>query len=387
MPLFQPVLTYPPLPGIAVGSGDFNADGRQDAAMTYTGQLLIYLQNANGSLAFPVSYPASSNPIALGVADLNGDRRTDIVVADFVGNTISVYLQQAGGTLAPRVTYPTGLQPDALAVGDVNGDGLADVVVSHWNTASIGVFLQNPGGLLDRMVSYEAPLAGYDDIAIGDVNGDGRNDVVKMNGQGGGPRLSVYLQNAGGSLDAALPYSSNCDSCVPGGLAIGDVTADGRADILVSYGSIAPESNIDVLAQAPDGSLQPAVSYTAHDVPEPLKLADLNGDGLLDVVTAHGYWGAGFSIYLQPLSAYSFYNLPPHSGYYEPGGLAIGDLNGDNRPDILVAGADGLLVSYHTTGEPPQTKTSTPTTTPTATVTPPVSASPTPDSTPGQAGG
>ena len=355
--------------------------------MTYTGQLLIYLQNANGSLAFPVSYPASSNPISLSVADLNGDRRTDIVVADFVSNTISVYLQQAGGTLAPRVTYPTGLQPDALDVGDVNGDGLADVVVSHWNTASIGVFLQNPGGMLDRMVSYEAPLAGYDDIAIGDVNADGRSDVVKMNGQGAAPRLSVYLQNPDGTLAAAIPYGINCPDCVAGGLAIGDVTADGRADIVVSYGGIAPESNIDVLVQAPDGSLQPAINYAAYDVPEPLKLADVNQDGLLDVITAHGYWGAGFSTYLPPLAAYSFYNLPPHSGYYEPDALAVGDLNGDNRPDILVAGADGLLVAYHTSGEPPQTKTSTPTLTRTATATPPATATPTPDSTPGQAGG
>jgi hypothetical protein len=315
--------------------------------MSVTGNLLVYLQNADGSLANPVSYVASANPISLAVGDLNHDGRADIVASDFISNTISVYSQKVDGTLASRVTYATGIQPDALAVGDLNHDGLDDVAVSHWNSPSIGIFTQKPTGSLNTMLAYSAPLAGYDDIAIGDVNGDGLNDVVKMNGINVVPRLSVYLQTNTGFLAGASPYDINCTGdCSPGGLAVGDVTGDGRADVLVSYGGIAPTSNIALFEQAGDGSLLAPVSSPAHDVPEPLKLADINLDGYADLVVAHGYWGDGFSVYLQPLNGYSFFSLPHLGSYYEPQALSVADLNGDGLPDVVVAGTGGLVVAY-----------------------------------------
>jgi len=351
VPLFQPDTTYPAIPaadGIAVVTGDFNGDGRQDAAMSTTGHVLVYLQNADGSLAAPVSYEASTYAISLATGDLNHDGRTDIVAGDFISNTISIYLQKADGSLASRVSYPSGIQPDAVAVGDLNDDGLDDVAVSHWNTASVGVFPQNSAGTLNAMQSYPAPLAGYDDIAIGDVNGDGLNDIVKMNGLNSVPRLSVYLQVYEGTLAGPVPFDINCTGdCSPGGLGIGDVTGDGRADVVVSYGGIAPTSNIAVFAQGSDGRLQAPAAYLAHDVPEPLKLADIDLDGRTDLVVAHGYWGDGFSFYPQPLSSgYSFFALPHLGSYYEPEALSVADLNNDGLPDVVVAGAGGLSVSY-----------------------------------------
>ncbi len=137
------------------------------------------------------------------------------------------------------------------------------------------------------MVTYASPQAGYDDVAIGDVNGDGLNDVVKMNGQGyANSNLSVYLQSASGTLASAASYSVGC-TCLGRGVAVGDVTGDGRSDIVMTYGGNSPGSHVAVFAQENDGSLRPAVSYNACDMPEAIKLADFNGDARLDMIVAN----------------------------------------------------------------------------------------------------
>ena len=155
---------------------------------------------------------------------------------------------------------------------------LKDVVIAHHTSASIGVFIQKPDGTLNAMTTYPSLAAGFDDIAIGDVNGDGLNDVVKMNGQGLNPNIMVYLQNGNGALNASVNYSivACTSTCLSSGIGMGDVTGDGRSDVILSYGGNRPGSNIAVFAQDGNGSLQPSVSYSAYDIPEALEVGDVN---------------------------------------------------------------------------------------------------------------
>ncbi|MBK9209362.1 MAG: VCBS repeat-containing protein [Anaerolineales bacterium] len=290
--LFQPYVVFSIAESAeAVSVGDFNHDGRNDAAVsTSEGNLLIYTQNVSNGLNSPVTYTAGSRPESLAVGDLNNDGWDDLVVTNFSSSTISVFLQQANGTLANRVTYTTNSGPDSVAVGDVNNDGLDDVVVSHWTAGNIGVFIQNINGTLDAKIAYTSPTAGYDDIAIGDVNGDGLNDVVKMNGQGLNPDLSIYLQNGSGTLNAAVSYSLPGNGILGGGIGIGDLTGDGKQDIAMSYGGNIPSAFVAVFVQGQDGTLQSPVSYSSYDIPKPVEVVDVNLDGLADIVTLHSGW-------------------------------------------------------------------------------------------------
>ena len=331
----------------AVGIGDFNHDGLNDAAITtFEGNLLIYTQNVSGGLNSPNIYPAGLRPESLAVGDLNNDGWDDIVANNFSSDTISVFLQQSNGTFASRVIYTASNGPDSVAVGDLNNDGRDDVVVSHWLEGNIGVFTQNENGTLNAKVIYSSPTAGYDDIAIGDVNNDGLNDVIKMNGQiYANPDLSVYLQNGSGTLNTATSYSLP-GNVVGRGIGIGDVTGDGQQDVVMSYGSF-----VAVFAQASDGStLQAPISYNSYNIPQTVEMADLNLDGLTDVIALHGGWER-ISIYPQEsngsLGSYALYPIP-YATNYNPQGLAIGDINQDNLPDVLIADYNaGLVVLYH----------------------------------------
>jgi hypothetical protein len=352
-PLFEPYTVFPISDTFAeaVGIGDFNSDGLNDVAMTSNTKLWVFLQKSDGSLDAPVAYDASSRTKSMAVGDLNNDDRADIVIAHPYPNTINIFFQLPDGTLAPRAVYPVSNTPDAVAVGDLNQDGLDDIAISHWNAPVIGVVTQTAEGTLNPIVTYPSPQAGYDDIAIGDVNGDGLNDVVKMNGQGINPDLSVYLQNSDGTLSSALSYYAGCSpSCAGSGVDLGDVSGDGRIDIVFSYGGNRPYSDIAVFTQAQDGSLLPAVSYPAHDIPEPVEVADVNSDGLADVITAHGGWSR-VGVFLQQngmLSPYSLYTIPYASHYWSQG-LDVGDINSDGLPDLAIADSNhGLVVLYHT---------------------------------------
>jgi hypothetical protein len=353
--LLEPYVNYPVNAPHAVGVGDFNSDGRPDAAVTNSNnELIVFTQDTSGSLNGQTIYAAGSRPEGLAVGDLNHDGRDDIVVTNFSTNTISVFIQNTNSTLANRVIYATGVGPDAVAVGDLNHDGLDDVAVSNWNSAFISVLLQNEDGTLNAKIDYSSLQAGYDDIAIGDVNNDGLNDIVKMNGQGLNSNLMVYLQNNNGTMNAYIPYSlSNCSSfCLANGIGIGDVTGDGRVDVVMSYGGNTPTAQIAVFVQSEAGTLLPDISYSAFDIPEPVEVADVNTDGLADVVVAHGGWNA-ISVYEQQtngeLGSYSIYPLRQNSAsHYKPHAIAIGDINQDTMPDILVANYNyGLDVFYH----------------------------------------
>ena len=125
-------------------------------------------------------------------------------------------------------------------------------------------------------------------VAIGDVNGDGKNDAVLTTGWRGDPEdyhIFVFLQNSVGKLEPAVSYPAGNGRSI----AIGDVTGDGKADIVVTV-----TNGIGVLSQTPTGTLNPMVSYVPRRVTTTtetyqLKLGDFNNDGRLDVVAMD--WG------------------------------------------------------------------------------------------------
>jgi hypothetical protein len=387
-----PYVTYGSVPEPeAVAIGDVTGDGRGDAVVT-TGpsenpalafKLAILAGQADGTLAAPDlrdtagSYP--DRPSSVGIGDINGDGRPDVAVGiDDVG--VQVFPGLAGGGLGAPTLTPTA-DGRLIRLGQLDGTGGLDVAAIGWGSDTVTI-LSDSGAGLAVVHTYAAPHGGYDDLEVGDVSGDGLVDVVVMSGQGLGDNLQVLTQAAGGTLNAAVPYDLGGNELTHG-VAIGDVSGDGRNDVLVTYGGNRPASRLGIFHQTTSGTLTFPYSMTSYDIPEPVEVADLDGDGSAAVVTAHGGWNAiglygsygGGDLWPEQLTPVSY------ASHYGSQGLALGDLTGDGRPDVALADSNnGLLVLANNGPVPNPTPTFTtpPTPVPTATPVPPVPPTPTP---------
>ncbi|GAB3575083.1 FG-GAP-like repeat-containing protein [Hymenobacter daeguensis] len=242
-----------------------------------------------------------------------------------------------GQGFSPMVAYPTGpsaVNPEGLAVSDLNGDGRVDIVTANAGSATVSVLMGLAGGGFGTATTYSAGGAGVPfDVAIGDVSGDGRPDIVVPNsGQGA---IGVLLGRASGGFAPATTYALGIN-LVPTSVALGDVTGDGRLDIVAVINGNA--AGICVLAgQASGGFAAPNIYSTgAFSYPSSVELGDVNGDGRLDAaINIQGFNTVGILLGqagggLGTLSTYpiGFSNVTIL-------GLAIGDVNGDGRPDIV----------------------------------------------------
>ena len=149
---------------------------------------------------------------------------------------------------------------------------------------------QRRDGQLSAPVVYAAGHGGYDDLEVGDVVRDGLDDIVVMSGQAYDiPNVSVLAQLAGGGFGPAAEYRV-AGQVNTQGIGVGDVTGDGRSDVIASYGGNTPNARLAVFAQTGDGLLATPVAYDSYDIPTPVEVADLDRDGRADVVTLHSGW-------------------------------------------------------------------------------------------------
>jgi hypothetical protein len=335
---------------------------------------------------------------ALAAADLNGDGFVDLVLANAgsnawrpidTGQAAFIYWGSARGYSAENRTNVPTEDACGVAVADIDGDGSLDLVFANiGNTISADHFLKSfvywgDHGKFDAARRAELPTEKATDAKVADVDGDGLLDVVitqegNLPGNGG---VTVFY---GGGRDRAalgrrttrLPGDSSSS------LAIADLNADGRPDLVVAneYRSKGRESN-GVYSIANDVLLDSYIYWgtadgysDAHRTALPthkatgVAVADLNGDGRPDLVFANSSGGVGYGSYTDAArgggEAYVFWNgpagfarnhlqqLPTVAG----SACAIGDLNGDGYPDIVFAnsgGSNGLdTLSYIYWGGP-----------------------------------
>src|SRR5262249_53010531 len=175
----------------------------------------------------------SGAPSQVISGDLNHDAKQDLVVANFNDNNVGVFISGDNGAFESQVTYPTAVNPTGVAIGDFNGDGVPDLAVSSLDATEFSILLGKGDGTFDT--ATDTPLEGF------------------------GPAFSVVTA---------------------------DVRHNGKTDLIFAY----PSANkiVVLLGNGDSGAtFQGPVAYTVGQEPQAVAVADINGDGIPDIVASN----------------------------------------------------------------------------------------------------
>ncbi len=366
-PLFVAPLTFEAggASPLSVAIADVIGDGKPDlvVANRYSGAdeayVAVLLGNGDGTFQSAVSYPSGGKQASsVAVVDLNHDGKLDIVVSHESSPVIGVLLGHGDGTFEPRVAYASGSTDSySMAVGDLNEDGKLDVVAIAMNGPSVSILLGNGDGTLQPPVLLSAGVVGRS-ITVADVNGDGKADLI-IGGypsyQSTGAIVGVLLGNGDGTFQAPLTFMIDASAGWVSSVAVGDLNQDGKADIVaVDYAT--SSSKLAVLLGNGDGNFAPAVTYDpGAGYAWNAVITDVNGDGKPDVAVDD--WYGTVSVFMGKgdgtLSAAVTFDVPI-------GAVSIqaADVNGDGRPDVVVPDSSASVnVLLNNTGPHEATKT------------------------------
>lgn len=350
---------------------DVNGDGRPDLLVTNScydngcavGSVGLLMGNSNGAFKAARNYASGGQDAnAIAVADLKGDGKQDLVVVSTClsepncpSGAVGVLLGNGHGKFANAITYGSGgSDPHSVAVADVNGDGIPDLVVANVFGQSgagggIGILLGNGKGTFRPALSLDSGAINAVSVRVADLNGDSIPDLVVVNECSSSDCtsgvVSVLLGNGDGTFRPAVNYGSGGQFA--SSVAVADVNRDGRPDLIVSNWCASGDCSngtVSVLLGNGNGTFHSAVTYgSGGQFSSPVMVADLNGDGKLDLMVANKdsisvLLGNGNGTFRTATITATPTELDTGDG-----SLVIRDFNGDGMLDVA-SGAAGVLL-------------------------------------------
>lgn len=355
----------------AVVTADVDLDGRVDivVANNESNDVTVLYATEEGTFD-SVNYAADSGPSGVQVADMNNDGRLDIVVSHNTANSVLTLLQNSDHPRDFEASVPqeTDEGPEGVVVADFNGDGIRDAATPNLfstdGTVSVligvgdGTFkprvlpplVPGPNDSGDYLTVVECPA---EDPECEDFIGSPMA-LVAANVDSGAP-LDILVANVDGDNVALLPGAgdgtfgtpSNFEvGPAPVSIAAGDLNIDGFVDLVTADEE---DGTISLLFGAGDGTFQIfGFDVNLDSFPTAVRIWDLNMDGRPDVAVANSSGDADGVTVMRGIgvsspSAFAFEtaeNFPIDLLSPNPFGVAIGDLDGDFRPDMATANID-----------------------------------------------
>ncbi len=341
-----------------VHAADLNGDGRPDLLVTAPPDSIISILRNTGvadSFYSPLLLKSAGQPQNLFLTDLNGDGKPEIIVTNLNAgqqSSISIFRNSSIGdtiSFSKRIDSLTGLGSIGIGAADLNGDGKPDLVVTSGNSGIISLFMNTS---VSDTISFAArtdisALSSHsDNILLVDIDNDGKTDIVTADFSAA--RISVYRNISSGSSISFAPSLSFTVGTNPTSVVAGDFDSDGLLDIAVlNYGSqsISLLRNISTIGAV---SFSPKTDISLGGAtPGYLSSGDVNGDGKPDLVYVDQTNNAVCVLRnnTQVAGSINFNVKAPYTVGSNANGVTIADINGDSKPELIVANGSSASLS------------------------------------------
>ncbi|MFZ4573700.1 MAG: FG-GAP-like repeat-containing protein, partial [Phycisphaerales bacterium] len=350
--------------------GQLTGDSSPDAAVTNStnGGITVLRNDGAGNFSVAANVSTGPGPSDVVIADLDGDGDNDISTVDPVSMTVSVIGNTSSNsnvlTLGTPAQFQTGGTPIRIEAGDVLGDAKVDLVVveqSFGGGTSPVVILENRSdsqafnfNSTTRLASQTtAPQNGVTDVVLGDINADGKLDITAA----AGTFVVVYRASGTGTSRNFVQVenlSTSTNSLASATIVrLVNINSDARPDLVYVNASFSPRVSYALTSNG-RWSLPAWAPLAQGDTPDLVSSADLNGDGLEDVVTATGPSSQSSEGYVSVLFnrggdfreavRYRLNDEFGNAGVGRISDLALADVNGDTFADIVaLVGSDSRI--------------------------------------------
>lgn len=346
-----------------VGLGDFDNDGKSDLAVTTSGSIEIFRNNgAPGTVSFedPIEVSSELEQHALGIADFDGDGKSDVVTFkdDASSREMRYFLNTTvnGGAISFSSYGVAAADGGALhlSIGDLDGDGKPDYAAPFLG-AGFGIYHNesSPGSIAFGAVQKIRPNNNSNLIVrviIGDLDGDSKPDLLALNSTAS--TLHAYRNT---STPGSITFAPKVDFPLMAGVAarmpfIGDLDGDDRPDLAISNNTATNISVYRNTSTAGSINFDTSIEFPAGAIARSLTEGDLDGDGKADLVVPG--LNDGRTTVIRNISTVGAMNFEAPLTLPGTAALeyfaAIGDLDGDKKPDIITANGLGASVATNT---------------------------------------
>ena len=325
----------------AVATADLNGDGRSDlvVANMNDNSVSIFLADSTGVFSSRTDVGLGNTPTAVALADFNADGRPDIAVTIDVANQandlVTILLNNGDGTFGTRSDFTVGTTPSGVVAGDFNSDGRQDLAIANHDSDSVTVLLGDGAGGFPTTITLNNVGQGPSAITAGNVNAGSVLDLVVVNDNS--DTAAILLGNGDGTFNFTAEGSTG-DS--PSAVLLADFTGDSVLDLAITNRE---SDTVLVLIGNGDGTFSGGTEFVTGDGPAGLAAGDLNVDGLQDLAVVNE--NADSVSILLGTGGGAFGVRADFATGDAPTSVVAVDFNGDGRRDLALTNRDGDTVS------------------------------------------